>query len=220
MPKDKYSINYIMSFSCCISITLTIIWMHFLPPHFGSLFKITIYHLKTFFVALRFFWFVLALSVLVASRNLFATNQNFCCCSLAPCRLCVRVCVSRTATFISLHPALFSRFFFSKIINDDWICDCISGRFLWFSFVCWLFYFAGGSANTDIGPDSEAQIAPQHDDYDEKEYDHETVDDRHPVQTEHAEKNEKIQSGQRNGNDAKTNTPVWMMINTHRTLKH
>lgn len=69
-------------------------------------------------------------------------------------------------------------------------------------------YFTGNSTNTDIGPDSEAQIAPQHDDYDEKQYDHETGD--HPVQTEHTEKNEKIQSGQRNGNDAKTNTPVWL----------
>lgn len=72
--------------------------------------------------------------------------------------------------------------------------------------------------NTDIGPDSEAQIAPHHDDYEEKEYDHET-DERH-AETQHTEKNEKIQSQQpiqppqqqqqqqRNGNEQKTNTPV------------
>lgn len=74
---------------------------------------------------------------------------------------------------------------------------------------CFIHFFAGASVNTDIGPDSEAQIAPQHDDYDEKEYDHETGDDRHPADpAEHTEKNEKIQTGQRNGNEQKTNTPV------------
>lgn len=71
-------------------------------------------------------------------------------------------------------------------------------------------YFTGASINTDIGPDSEAQIAPHHDDYDEKEYDHDT-DERHG-ETEHTEtKNEKIQQQppqHRNGNEQKTNTPV------------
>lgn len=67
--------------------------------------------------------------------------------------------------------------------------------------------FAGSSVNTDIGPDSEAQIAPHHDDYEEKEYDHET-DERH-AETQHTEKNEKTQpQQQRNGNEQKTNTPV------------
>lgn len=65
--------------------------------------------------------------------------------------------------------------------------------------------FAGASINTDIGPDSEAQIAPHHDDYDEKQYDHDTED-------QHTEKNEKLQQQQqkqqRNGNEQKTNTPV------------
>lgn len=56
--------------------------------------------------------------------------------------------------------------------------------------------------NTDIGPDSEAQITPHHDDYDEKEYDHDTEDTQ-----QHTEKNEKNQQ-HRNGNEPKTNTPV------------
>ncbi|XP_031629264.1 fasciclin-3 isoform X2 [Contarinia nasturtii] len=70
--------------------------------------------------------------------------------------------------------------------------------------------FSGASVNTDIGPDSEAQIAPHHDDYEDKEYDHET-DERH-AETQHTEKNEKTQpqqqQQQRNGNEQKTNTPV------------
>lgn len=68
-------------------------------------------------------------------------------------------------------------------------------------------YFTGSSTNTDIGPDSEAQITPHHDDYDEKEYDHDT-EERH-VDAQHTEKNEKNQQQQqRNGNEQKTNTPV------------
>lgn len=70
-------------------------------------------------------------------------------------------------------------------------------------------FVTGASANTDIGPDSEAQIAPQHDDYDDKEYDHDPEpDQRHEQQITVQQKNEKNQNGQRNGNEAKTNTPV------------
>lgn len=65
----------------------------------------------------------------------------------------------------------------------------------------------GASVNTDIGPDSEAQIAPQQDDYDEKEYDQEPEQD-HTEQTEINEKNEKNKNGQRIGTEVKTNTPV------------
>lgn len=72
--------------------------------------------------------------------------------------------------------------------------------------VCCLFV-TGASVNTDINPDSEAQIAPQQDDYDEKEYDQDAEQD-HAEQTEINEKNEKNKNGQRNGGDAKTNTPV------------
>lgn len=72
--------------------------------------------------------------------------------------------------------------------------------------------FAGASVKTDTGPDSEAHIAPHHDDYEDKEYDHDT-DERH-AETQHTVKNEKAQQQQqqpqqqRNGNDQKTNTPV------------
>lgn len=67
---------------------------------------------------------------------------------------------------------------------------------------------SGASLNTDIGPDSEAQIAPQHDDYDGKDYDHEghQESDHH---TDITEKSEKLahSNGQKNGVE-KTNTPV------------
>lgn len=68
------------------------------------------------------------------------------------------------------------------------------------------FYFvvvvvSGASLNTDIGPDSEAQIAPQHGDYD-KEYDHEQ---------DHLEQSADIKekhNGHNGAGDVKTNTPV------------
>lgn len=69
---------------------------------------------------------------------------------------------------------------------------------------------SGASLNTDIGPDSEAQIAPHHDDYDGKDYDHEGHEesDHH---TDINEKSEKLatngNNGQKNGVE-KTNTPV------------
>lgn len=67
---------------------------------------------------------------------------------------------------------------------------------------------SGASLNTDIGPDSEAQIAPQHDDYDGKDYDHEghQESDHH---TDITEKSEKLatSNGHKNGVE-KTNTPV------------
>ena len=77
-----------------------------------------------------------------------------------------------------------------------------------------MFFFVvvtGASINTDIGPDSEAQIAPQNDDYDGKEYEHEQHEHDHQDQTEINEKSEKLKNGQHNGNsggDKKTNTPV------------
>lgn len=71
---------------------------------------------------------------------------------------------------------------------------------------------AGASLNTDIGPDSEAQIAPHHDDdYEAKDYDeHEPekadIKSKHPVVEKQQQTN-----GQQNGNnggDKKTNTSV------------
>lgn len=73
---------------------------------------------------------------------------------------------------------------------------------------------AGASLNTDIGPDSEAQIAPQHDDdYEAKDYDNEHEAVKTDIKAKHPGVVEKQQptNGQQNGNnggDKKTNTPV------------
>ncbi|KAJ6633129.1 Fasciclin-3, partial [Pseudolycoriella hygida] len=61
--------------------------------------------------------------------------------------------------------------------------------------------FAGASLNTDIGPDSEAQIAPNHGSY-EKDYDHEQdhMDQPADIKEKH--------NGHNGAGDIKTNTPV------------
>lgn len=73
--------------------------------------------------------------------------------------------------------------------------------------------------NTDIGPDSEAQIHPnQHDDLDGKDFEGEENIDTRPQSEEvtppvtdklEAQKKSDIKNGQhQNGKDAKSNTPV------------
>lgn len=67
--------------------------------------------------------------------------------------------------------------------------------------------------NTDIGPDSEAQIAGHNDDYDAKDYHEHEIE--HPEKADITAKSEKPQqqqqqqqhNGQQNG-EKKTNTPV------------
>lgn len=72
---------------------------------------------------------------------------------------------------------------------------------------------AGASLNTDIGPDSEAQIAPHHDDdYEARDYDNEHEAVKTDIKAKHPAVVEKQTNGQQNGNngggDKKTNTPV------------
>jgi hypothetical protein len=62
--------------------------------------------------------------------------------------------------------------------------------------------FAGASHNTDIGPDSEAQISPSNDEVDEKTHEH-----YHPDEHEDKEKKENGKH-ESNGKDLKTNTSV------------
>lgn len=69
---------------------------------------------------------------------------------------------------------------------------------------------AGASLNTDIGPDSEAQIAPQHDDYDadEQDHHHNADDDDAVASTTVNEKHATNGNGNGHGKQEKTNTPV------------
>lgn len=67
---------------------------------------------------------------------------------------------------------------------------------------------AGGSLNTDLGPDSEAHISPHVDEADDMEP-HRDSADKHPQQHDNQLADVDEKKGSKNGKiEIKTNTPV------------
>lgn len=77
------------------------------------------------------------------------------------------------------------------------------------------YVIAGASHNTDIGPDSEAQISSPNDEVDEKTHEQYHPDER-TIESQTANEKEATSEKQlngkhENGKDHKTNTSVWFL---------
>lgn len=74
---------------------------------------------------------------------------------------------------------------------------------------------AGASHNTDIGPDSEAQIQSPNDEVDEKTHEQYHPDERtiesSADEKQAADKQKELNGKHENGKDHKTNTSVWFL---------